>query len=183
MKLMIASDIHGSAFYCNRLLEAFRQEQADRLLLLGDILYHGPRNDLPRQYAPKEVIAMLNSLKECVFCVRGNCDTEVDQMVLEFPILADYCILTAGDRLIYATHGHNYNLQTLPPLQPGDILLHGHTHIPAWEPFGDGNLYLNPGSVAIPKAGSGHGYMILADCQVCWKTLDGQIYHEEDLRR
>ena len=183
MKLMIASDLHGSAFYCSRLLEAFRREQAERLLLLGDILYHGPRNDLPREYAPKEVLAMLNPLKDRIFCVRGNCDTEVDQMVLEFPILADYCILTAGDRLIYATHGHNYNLQALPPLQPGDILLHGHTHVPAWESFGDGNLYLNPGSVSIPKAGSDHGYMILTDSHVCWKTLDGQVYHEEDLGR
>lgn len=183
MKLMIASDIHGSAFYCRRLLEAFRQEQADRLLLLGDILYHGPRNDLPRDYAPKEVITLLNTLKDRIFCVRGNCDTEVDQMVLEFPILADYCILTAGNRLIYATHGHKYHLKFLPPLQPGDLLLHGHTHIPAWEPFGNGNLYLNPGSVSIPKAGSDHGYMILTDDRICWKTLDGQVYHREDLRR
>ena len=117
MKLMIASDIHGSAFYCKALLKAFEKEQADRLLLLGDVLYHGPRNDLPKEYAPKEVIAMLNAMKEKIFCVRGNCDTEVDQMVLEFPILADYCILPIGDRLIYATHGHNHNLQNLPPLQ------------------------------------------------------------------
>ncbi len=181
MKLMIASDIHGSALYCRQLLEAFDREGADRLLLLGDILYHGPRNDLPPEYAPKEVLAMLNGRKGRIFCVRGNCDTEVDQMVLEFPILADYCILTAGSRLIYATHGHNHNLQTLPPLQPGDILLHGHTHIPAWEPFGQGNLYLNPGSVSIPKAGSAHGYMVLQDCDACWKALDGAAYHTEKL--
>lgn len=183
MKLMIASDIHGSGFYCRLLLEAFQREQADRLLLLGDILYHGPRNDLPRDYAPKEVLAMLNQHKDRIFCVRGNCDTEVDQMVLEFPILADYCILPAGDRLIYATHGHNHNLQALPPLQPGDILLHGHTHIPAWEPFGEGNLYLNPGSVSIPKAGSSHSYMVLQDGLASWKTLDGQLYHTEHLAR
>ena len=131
MKLMIASDIHGSAYYSKALLEAIEREQADRLLLLGDILYHGPRNDLPREYAQKEVITMLNSMKDKLFCVRGNCATEVDQMVLSFPILADYCILPVGKRLIYATHGHNFNLNALPPLQPGDILLHGHTHIPA----------------------------------------------------
>ena len=181
MKLMIASDIHGSAYYCKALLEAFAREQADRLLLLGDILYHGPRNDLPREYAPKEVIAMLNGMKEKIFCVRGNCDTEVDQMVLQFPILADYCILPVGKRLIYATHGHNFNLNALPPLQPGDILLHGHTHIPAWEPFGNGNLYLNPGSVSIPKAGSSHSYMILESKTAQWKSLDGTVYHEEKL--
>ena len=178
---MIASDIHGSAYYCRQLLEAFHREQADRLLILGDILYHGPRNDLPRDYAPKEVLAMLNAEKNKLCCVRGNCDTEVDQMVLEFPILADYCILTAGDRLIYATHGHNHNLKSLPPLQRGDILLHGHTHIPAWEPFGDANLYLNPGSVSIPKEGSAHSYMILEERTVFWKSLDGTIYHTEAL--
>ena len=182
MKLMIASDIHGSAYFCRQLLEAFQREQADRLLLLGDILYHGPRNDLPRDYAPKEVLAMLNGMKERIFCVRGNCDTEVDQMVLEFPILADYCILPVGDRLIYATHGHNYNLQKLPPLQPGDILLHGHTHIPAWERFGDHNLYLNPGSVSIPKMDSAHSYMTLENSTLQWKSLDGSVYHTETIR-
>ena len=181
MKLMIASDIHGSAYYCKQLLEAFGAEKADRLLLLGDILDHGPRNDLPRDYAPKEVLGMLNELKDRIFCVRGNCDTEVDQMVLSFPILANYCILTAGNRLIYATHGHNFNLQALPPLRPGDVLLHGHTHIPAWECFGNGNLYVNPGSVSIPKAVSKHSYMILEDGVLTWKALDGSTYHSEVL--
>lgn len=181
MKWMIASDIHGSSYYCGQLMEAFQQEQADRLLLLGDLLYHGPRNDLPRAYAPKEVLAMLNERKDRIFCVRGNCDTEVDQMVLDFPILADYCILPVGERLIYATHGHHFNLDSLPPLQPGDVLLHGHTHVPAWEAFGEGNLYLNPGSVSIPKAGSAHSYMVLQDRRAQWKSLDGAVYHTEDL--
>ena len=176
MKLMIVSDIHGSAYYCTQLLAAFAREGADRLLLLGDILYHGPRNDLPRDYAPKEVLAMLNSRKDRIFCVRGNCDTEVDQMVLEFPILADYCILPVGERLVYVTHGHKHNLQALPPLQPGDILLHGHTHIPAWERFGEGNLYLNPGSVSIPKEGSPHGYLLYKDGAFLWKDFRGEIW-------
>jgi putative phosphoesterase len=181
MKLMIASDIHGSAYYCKLLLDAFREEQADRLLLLGDVLYHGPRNDLPQDYNPKQVLAMLNEVKDKIFCVRGNCDTEVDQMVLEFPILADYCVLTVGNRLIYATHGHDHNLQNLPPLQPKDILLHGHTHVPAWEIFGNGNLYLNPGSVSIPKDNSVNGYMLLQDNTFIWKSFDGAIYHTEKL--
>jgi putative phosphoesterase len=181
MKLMIASDIHGSARYCREMLTAFEREQADRLLLLGDILYHGPRNDLPEEYAPKEVIAMLNARKNQIYCVRGNCDTEVDQMVLQFPIMADYGILPVGERLIYVTHGHRYNISALPPLQPGDILMHGHTHIPAWERFGDNNLYLNPGSVSIPKAESPHGYMILENTEAVWKTLDGKPYHVETL--
>lgn len=133
MKLMIASDLHGSAYYTHQLLDAWDREGAPRLFLLGDILYHGPRNDLPEGYAPKEVLAMLNERKDRIFCVRGNCDGEVDQMVLDFPIMADYAVLTEGERLIYATHGHVYNTAHLPPLQPGDILLHGHTHVPAWQ--------------------------------------------------
>ena len=177
MKLMIASDIHGAAGYCRALLNAFDRERADRLLLLGDILYHGPRNDLPDEYAPKQVLAMLNERREKIFCVRGNCDTEVDQMVLTFPILADYSVFPAADRLVYATHGHVFNTSHLPPLCPSDILLHGHTHIPAWEPFGEGNLYLNPGSVSIPKNGSARSYMTLEDTTFTWKTLPGEAYH------
>ena len=181
MKWMIASDIHGSAYYCRKLLEAYTEEGADRLLLLGDILYHGPRNDLPRDYAPKEVIALLNERKNDIYCVRGNCDTEVDQMVLDFPILADYAVLPVSGRLVYATHGHVHNLKNLPPLAPGDILLHGHTHIPAWTEFGEGNLYLNPGSVSIPKEGSAHSYMTLEGETFLWKTLEGEVYRELEL--
>ncbi len=177
MKIMIASDIHGSAYYCRQLLNMFQKEKADRLLLLGDVLYHGPRNDLPKEYAPKDVIAMLNPMKDRILCVRGNCDTEVDQMVLEFPILADYAILTVGDHLVYATHGHNYNKKQCPPLMSGDILLHGHTHVPAWENFGRDNIYLNPGSISIPKEDSPHGYMILEENTFFWKDLEGETYH------
>ena len=130
MKWFIASDIHGSAYYCRRMLERYKKENADRLLLLGDVLYHGPRNDLPNGYAPKEVIEMLNAMKDDILCVRGNCEAEVDQMVLKFPVLADYAIIDLGDSLIYATHGHIYNENNLPPLKRGDVLLHGHTHIP-----------------------------------------------------
>ena len=177
MKWLIASDIHGSAQWCRRLLEAWDKEQAGRLLLLGDVLYHGPRNDLPDQYAPKEVIAMLNARRERILCVRGNCEAEVDQMVLEFPVLADYAVLWEGSRLIYCTHGHVYNTGKLPPLQAGDVLLHGHTHIPAWEDHGAFH-YLNPGSVAIPKEGSWHGYMTLENGRFLWKDFGGAIRHE-----
>lgn len=172
MKYMIASDIHGSAFYARKMIQAFRQEQADRLILLGDLLYHGPRNDLPRDYAPKEVISLLNGLKDRIFCVRGNCEAEVDQMVLPFPVLADYALLEWSQHLVFVTHGHLYNTQNPPPLQPGDILLHGHTHIPADEPWGRGNRYWNPGSVSLPKAGSVHGYMVLDEDQPLWKALE-----------
>ena len=144
MKWMIASDLHGSYYYAQQLQQAFEREQADRLLFLGDLLYHGPRNDLPRDYAPKKVIPLLNSLAPKLLCVRGNCDAEVDQMVLNFPVLADYAVLPVGQRLVYVTHGHVFNLNHLPPLAPGDILLHGHTHVPAWTDFGQGEPLLKP---------------------------------------
>lgn len=153
MKFLIASDLHGSAFWCRRLLEALAREGADRLVLLGDILYHGPRNDLPEGYAPREVIALLSPLADRILCVRGNCDTEVDQMVLPFPILADYAVLPVGERLMYLTHGHHFNEQQLPPLQPGDILLYGHTHVPICH-AGVACVCMNPGSVSIPKENS-----------------------------
>ena len=175
MKWMIASDIHGSAYYCRELLAAFEREGASKLLLLGDVLYHGPRNDLPRDYAPKQVIEMLNGIKEKLLCVRGNCDTEVDQMVLDFPVLADYAILAVGERMIYATHGHVYNEGKLPPLQKGDVLLHGHTHVPKCVEHEE-YLYINPGSVSIPKENSPHSYLILEDGQLTWKSLDGIAY-------
>ena len=179
MKWMIASDLHGSAYYCRKMLEAFEREGADRLFLLGDLLYHGPRNDLPREYAPKEIIPLLNGKKEKLLCVRGNCDAEVDQMVLEFPVLADYAVLPVGQRLIYATHGHIYHVKNLPPLAPGDVLLHGHTHVPAWTEFGQGNLYLNPGSVSIPKENSPHSYMTLKGNTMQWKELESSaVFHE-----
>jgi len=160
MKLMIASDIHGSAFYCEQMIEAYKREGADKLLLLGDILYHGPRNDLPEGYAPKAVIAMLNPMKKELLCVRGNCDTEVDQMVLEFPILADYCMLDLGTKLVYATHGHLTSAEQLPPLREGDLFLQGHTHVPMNE-VKNGIRCMNPGSVSLPKQDSWRGYMIL----------------------
>lgn len=177
MKLIIASDIHGSAYYCRKLTKVFEKENADRLLLLGDILYHGPRNDLPKDYAPKEVIEMLSPLKDKIFCVRGNCDTEVDQMVLPLPILADYCVLALNDRIIYASHGHIYNQTNLPPLQKGDILLNGHTHVPKCTENED-FVYMNSGSVSIPKENSPHSYMLFENGTFYWKNIEnGEIYN------
>ena len=172
MKWLIASDIHGSKYYCDKMISAYRREKADKMLLLGDILYHGPRNDLPKDYEPKAVIEMLNSMKDDILCVRGNCDTEVDQMVLEFPILADYCILSEGNKMIFATHGHNYNEANLPPLHKGDVLLHGHTHVPKCTEY-ENYTYINPGSISIPKEESWHGYIIYEDGRFVWKDLDG----------
>lgn len=181
MKLFIASDIHGSAYYCRAMLEAFHREKADRILLLGDILYHGPRNDLPEEYSPKSVIAMLNPLKDKIFCVRGNCDTEVDQMVLDFPVLADYAVIAIDSRVIYAAHGHVYNEDKLPPLCAGDILLNGHTHVPVCRVH-ENYIYMNPGSVSIPKEGSPRSYMTLENGVFLWKRLEsGEVYKSFDV--
>lgn len=181
MKFVIASDIHGSAYYCQKLIMAFDAEKADRMLLLGDILYHGPRNDLPRDYAPKQVIQMLNSCKDKLLCVRGNCDTEVDQMVLDFPIMADYAVLPLDGKIIYATHGHVFNENNLPPLQKGDVLLHGHTHVPKYTVHDD-YVYINPGSISLPKENTPHSYTILDNGKLIWVDLEsGQAYMNANL--
>ena len=177
MKLIIASDIHGSAYWCGKLCELIEAEEPDRIVLLGDLLYHGPRNDLPKEYAPKQVISMLTAVQDRVLCVRGNCDTEVDQMVLPFPILADYAVLPIGKRLMYCTHGHHFNVNVLPPMQKGDILLYGHTHVPLLD-VTEARVCLNPGSVSIPKENSWHGYMTLEDGRFRWCDLDGEVKQE-----
>ena len=177
MKYMFASDIHGSAYYCRKMLDAYKEEQADRLVLQGDLLYHGPRNDLPRDYAPKEVIPMLNSLKSEIFAVRGNCEAEVDQMVLDFPVMADYCILAIDGRTFYATHGHIYNENNLPPLKDGDILIHGHTHVLRADQK-ENCIILNPGSVSIPKEDNPPTYAVLEDRVFAIKTFDGDTIRE-----
>lgn len=173
MKILVASDIHGSAYYCEKLWEAYDREKASRMFVLGDILYHGPRNDLPLEYAPKRVLALMNERKECLFAVRGNCDTEVDQMVLNFPILADYAILPLEDRLIYATHGHKFFPEHMPPFGEKDILLYGHTHIWQAEKV-NGHICLNPGSVSIPKGGNPPTYAVLEKGSFSVRTLEGE---------
>ena len=173
MKLMFASDIHGSAYYCRKMLERFEKEQPEKLILLGDLLYHGPRNDLPKDYAPKEVIGMLNDIKKELLCVRGNCEAEVDQMVLEFPVLADYMVMFEAGHMFFITHGHLFNKEKVPMLKSGDILIHGHTHIQAMEDCGD-FFYINPGSVSIPKAGNQHSYMMYEDGTFTIRNLQGE---------
>lgn len=175
MRLLIASDIHGDLDSMKKVLEAFEGEGAERLLLLGDLLYHGPRNDLPATYAPKAVIELLNANKNNIMTVRGNCDTEVDQMVLTFPILADYIYLSLDGLGIFATHGHHHNTQTPPPLRKGEILLHGHTHVLKCEEFGDENFYLNPGSAALPKENNPRTYMVYENRRFTVKDFEGNV--------
>lgn len=176
MKLLIASDIHGSALYCEKLIDRFGKEQADKLILLGDILYHGPRNDLPDGYAPKKVIDLLNPLADKILCVSGNCDTQVDQMVLNFPVLAEQAIIYADGIEMFAAHGH----KQAPKLCKNTVLLNGHTHIPEYC-VTDTFIRINPGSVSIPKENSPRGYILYENKAFIWKTLDGDTYREEKI--
>lgn len=170
MKYMFASDIHGSALYAEQMKKAFEEEKADRLILLGDLLYHGPRNDLPEGYEPKKVIDILNSMADCILAVRGNCEAEVDQMVLSFPVTADYAVMEYMGRLLYLTHGHVFGEDNPPKLKKGDVLICGHTHVPKCSEH-EGFIYMNPGSVSIPKEMSPHGYMVTEENDFVWKSF------------
>lgn len=177
MKLMVASDLHGSAYFTELLLAAYKRERANKLLLLGDLLYHGPRNALPNGYAPAQTAELLNGVKNELLCVRGNCDSDVDQMVLNFPIMAEYCWVYLDGLTIFATHGHVFNEQSTPMLKKGDILLQGHTHVPICHVH-DMYTCMNPGSVSIPKDNSANGYMTIENGRFLWKKLDGEVYRE-----
>ena len=179
MKILIASDIHGDYNSALDVFNAFDAEKCDKILLLGDLLYHGPRNDLPDSYAPKKVIELLNANKDKILAVRGNCDTEVDQMVLEFPILADYAYLSLDGLTVFATHGHHHNTDTPPALKRGDILLHGHTHVLKIEEFGNENTYINPGSAALPKNGNPRTYMVYENKKFTIKEFDKTVVLEK----
>lgn len=171
MKIFIASDIHGSSYWCRKMIDAFIKSNAEKLILLGDILYHGPRNDLPKDYDPKKVINILNPLKNKILCVKGNCDTAVDQMVLDFPVLAEYALIYTDGLEIFATHGDKFNEDNLPPLNKGAVLLNGHTHVPMIKQT-ENYTYVNPGSVSIPKEDSRHSYLILENGQFTFGCLD-----------
>ena len=179
MKLFIASDIHGSAYYAELAVKKFEESGAERLLLLGDILYHGPRNDLPRDYAPKKVIALLNPLADKILAVRGNCEAEVDQMVLDFNVSSDYLTLSDGEVTICASHGH----RPVPALSEGDVHLYGHTHVPVIEKTDAGYYNVNPGSTSIPKENSPHSYIIYENGVFNWYDLEtGECYKTGKVR-
>lgn len=180
MKLLICSDIHGDLDATRKIVNAFQENACDKLLILGDILYHGPRNDLPAEYSPKGVIALLNPLSDRIISVRGNCDAEVDDMVLTFPVLTKHRRMTIDGLKIFVTHGHKYNTSTPPKLKKGEILLHGHTHVTKFERFGDENVYINPGSASMPKEDTKKGYILYSDR--CFHALDfdgNTVFKEE----
>lgn len=181
MKMLIASDLHGSTSCIKKLWDRVSIEKPDRIILLGDLLYHGPRNGIPEEYDTKEAFDLLNSKSEMITCIRGNCDSEVDEMVLDFSINAPHMILSDSGLNIFVTHGHYYNTGHLPPMANIDVLMHGHTHVPACEEIGDGKYYMNPGSVSIPKGGSDHSYIMYENRKFVWKKLDGTEYMSKEL--
>ncbi len=184
MKLMFASDIHGDIVRAEKVMETYRKEEAEKLILLGDLLYFGPRNRLTENYDPQAVIRLLNENKNELLCVRGNCDAEVDQMVLDFPIMAEYAYLCVDGFSMLLTHGHKINKESAVNLRAGEILIHGHTHIPCIEKFGEGNIYINPGSTTYPKENNPHSYMIYENGVFSIRELDsGEVIKKSDLRK
>jgi len=177
MKLFFISDIHGSLYYLNKVMEQYKKEDADYIIILGDELYHGPRNPMPKEYNPQEVARILNNYKDKIIAVRGNCDSEVDQMLIEYPIMSDYSIVLYNGRRLFLTHGHIYNEENLPNLSEGDVLIYGHIHVPVAKKE-NGIFIINPGSIAIPKDDTPHCYAVLEDNVFKIKTLDGEIYKE-----
>ena len=182
MKLLIASDIHGDAVCCRAMLDAAEREGAQKILILGDILYHGPRNDLPEGYAPKKVIEMLNAVSDKLLCVRGNCDTEVDQMVLSFPILSDTAFVydSEADLTLFMSHGHKYSPENMPPISDKTVFLYGHTHLLGKTEVG-GVSCVNPGSVSLPKGGNEKSYATYRCGEIEIKTFEGKTLEKYKL--
>ena len=178
MKLLICSDIHGDVDCLTTLLEREKEEKADKIIILGDIIYHGPRNDLPNGYAPKKVISALSEIKEKIIAVRGNCDTEVDQMVLPFPILSDYSYVLTDGLTILLTHGHKFSPDSPPPMASGTIMLGGHTHVQGFKDLENGCVYMNPGSISLPKENNPKTYAIYENRKLTIKCLDGSVLTE-----
>lgn len=173
MKIFFMSDIHGSEYYLNKALEAYEREKCEYIVILGDILYHGPRNDIPKGYNPKSVANTLNKLKNKIMCVKGNCDGEVDQMMIEFPILCDYSTMLYNGKRLFLTHGHKYNKNNMLPIDKGDVIISGHTHVPVCEEI-EGIYFINPGSITFPKENTKHSYGILEDNKFTIKDLSGE---------
>jgi len=174
MKLMFISDIHGSAYWLEKAMEKVKEEAPDQIVMLGDFMYHGPRNPLPEGYNPALVAEMLNQYKQHIVAVRGNCDAEVDQMLLEFPMMADYTVILHEGRRIYVTHGHGFNIEQLPPLQENDVFIQGHTHVPVADTK-DGIYVLNPGSISLPKENYPNSYGIIENGSFFVKDFEGSV--------
>ena len=175
MKYFIISDIHGSKGAAELALNAFRESKSDYLVILGDILYHGPRNPLPDAHDPKGVVELLNPLSHKIIACRGNCDAEVDQMLLTFPILSDYALIADNGTRIFCTHGHIYSPEKLPALSEKDLFLFGHTHVQTLYRDKSGLVICNPGSISLPKEDSAAGFAIYENRSIATYSLNGKM--------
>lgn len=178
MKLLIASDIHGSSYYAQKLKELVKEETADKLILLGDLYYHGPRNPLPKEYNPAKVCEILNSMKDIIRCFKGNCDAEVDEMISEFKF-EDEIEMVINDKVTIFTHGQKYNINNLPK-KNFDVLVYGHFHT-GFIQSQDGLLFLNPGSISLPKENTKNSYMMWEDNLIQLKDIDGNVIDQRKL--
>lgn len=170
MKIMVISDIHGKVPALETALQIYKKNEFERLFILGDILYHGPRNPLPEGYHPAAIVDLLNPLKHEILATRGNCDSEVDQMLLDFPIMGDYSLFMQSSRRFVLTHGH-LDTSRVPSLQPGDVRLSGHTHLPVLE-MNDEVCFFNPGSISLPKGGNPPSYGVIDNETFSIKQLE-----------
>lgn len=175
MKVLVFSDIHGSSYYANKIKEIVEKENPEKIILLGDIYYHGPRNDLSQEYAPMKVAEVLNGLKENLLVVKGNCDAEVDEMISEFKF-EDHLLLNINGKNIYFTHGHKYNIEVIP-YEDFEILIYGHIH-QGFIQEKEGYIFANPGSISLPKCGTAHSYLVLDDGLITLKDVDGNLIQE-----
>ncbi len=183
MSVLIVSDIHGSAFYCEKMVSVFHKTGADRIFLLGDVLYHGPRNALPKDYSPMKVVELLTPLSSRITAVKGNCDAEIDDMVLPFDLLTPEKMEKAGNRSVLLTHGHRFSFASPPDeatLKETDIVFSGHTHVPFCGKIGN-TLFFNPGSISIPKENSRHSTALLDGDRIMRIDADGAVYETIEL--
>lgn len=177
---MVISDIHGSLFYLKKVIEIFEKNNYDKILILGDELYHGPRNPLPKEYNPKETAELLNRYKNKIIAVRGNCDSEVDQMVLNFPITADYNMIFWENKKIFMTHGHIYNIDSPLPMEDGDIMIYGHFHIPIIQRKNE-KMFLNPGSISLPKENNPNSFGVFENGSFYIKDMEENILMKTEI--
>lgn len=175
MKVLVISDIHGSSYYAEKIKEIVEKENPDKIILLGDVYYHGPRNDLTQEYAPMKVAEVLNSLKDKLLVVKGNCDAEVDEMISDFKF-EDHLLLDINGKKIYFTHGHRYNIEVIP-YEDFEVLIYGHIH-QGFIQEKEGYLFANPGSISLPKCGTEHSYLILEKDKFILKNVDGEVLQE-----
>ena len=175
MKVLVISDIHGSSYYAEKIKELVARENPDKIILLGDLYYHGPRNNLTQEYAPMKVAEILNSLKDKLLVVKGNCDAEVDEMISDFKF-EDHLLLDINGKKIYFTHGHRYNIEVIP-YEDFEVLIYGHIH-QGFIQEKEGYLFANPGSISLPKCGTEHSYLILEKDKFILKNVDGEVLQE-----